>query len=46
VPSKGLEIPYGLAALGKERQAAMPEVVESNGWEARPLKQRSFRELR
>ena len=37
VPGEGLEVPYGLAVLSEERQAAMPEVVESDGGEARPF---------
>ncbi len=31
---EGLEVPYGLAALGKQRQAAVPEVVEPDGGKA------------
>ena len=31
VPSEGLEVPDGLAALGEEREATMPEVVEADG---------------
>lgn len=40
MPGEGLQIPYGLAALGEEGETAMPEVVEADGGEARPLKQR------
>jgi hypothetical protein len=40
VPGEGLEIPYGLAALSEERQAAVPEVVEADGGEASPLQKR------
>src|SRR5215217_1463136 len=40
VPGEGLEVPNWFAALGEERQAAMPEVVESDGGEARSLQKR------
>ena len=40
VPGESLEIPYGLTALSEERQAAMPEVMESDGREASSLEQR------
>ena len=40
VPGEGLEVPYGLAALSEERQAAMPEVVEADGGEASLLQKR------
>ncbi len=33
--SEGLEVPYGLAALGEEREARMPEVVEPDRREYR-----------
>ena len=29
MPGEGLEVPYRLAALSEEGEAAMPEVVES-----------------
>ena len=35
-----MEVPYGLAALGEEREATMPKVVESDGREACSLEQR------
>ena len=36
VAGEGLEVADGLAVLGEERQAAMPEVVEADRGEARP----------
>ena len=39
MPGEGLEVPDELAALSQQRQAAMPEVVESDGGEARMLEQ-------
>ena len=39
VSGEGLEVPYRLAMLSEERQAAMPEVMEADGGEARPLQQ-------
>ncbi len=40
MPGEGLEVSYGLAALGEEREARVPEVVEADGGEARALQQR------
>ena len=40
VPGEGLQVPDGLAALGKEREAAMPEVVEADGGVGRPVEVR------
>ena len=40
MPGEGLQVPYWLAALSENRQAAMPEVVESDRGEAHPLEQR------
>ncbi len=39
VSGEGLEIAYGLAALGKEGEAAMPKVMEADRGEARPLEE-------
>lgn len=33
VPGEGLEVPYGLPALGEEREVRVPEIMEANGGE-------------
>ncbi len=40
VAGEGLEVSDGLAALGQQRQAAVPKVVEADGGEACPLQER------
>ncbi len=40
VSGERLQVPYRLAALGKQGQAAMPEIVEPDGGETRPHEER------
>jgi hypothetical protein len=40
VSGERLQVPDGLAALGEQGEAAMPEVVEPDGGEAGPHEQR------
>lgn len=37
VAGEGLQVADGLAALGQERQARMPQIVEADRWKLGPL---------
>ena len=40
MPGEGLQIPDGLAALGEQGEAAMPQVVEAERGQLRPFQER------